>query len=345
MEANGTNKIKKAFLIMMNYSFFTKTRPIRLRRKVFIFSLFFLLACTSHRDPTSNFSSFLSSQEKENLKEFLESLLFKNYGVYVLFGSKPLSEFSVHNMDSFQADEALKKFLAELPSEEREKIEALRTRAQSKKTQEELDQEVQRENTNYKGWLAFQKLQERFKLKDFLFRVLPSANPDAYDIFFINIQQTALVLAENYEVFKQASGMEFNPLYVVFEAQDPHSLFWKNVMAPENHLAKGLLFGFGRQNSLFASWAFPLLSQQHTSPNQELRKKIETFIENTLFKTSTDLVPKRSFSIPVFGAIPGDETVEKYRKERSFIEKKYRNQDLIEVTLKQIFHPPGTQKP
>jgi len=248
----------------------------------------------------------------------------------VLFGSKPICELSVRDMDSLAADAAFKKIWAELPQEEREKIEALRRKTQSKKTEEELDKEAELENTYYRGWLALQKLREHFTWKGFLFRVIPKDRPDAYDIFFINIQQTALVLAENYEIFKQAAEMDFHPLDVILEAEDPDSAFWKNVMSTENHLAKGLLFGFGYRNSLFGNRLF-----SDRSGNSDLPKEME----DTSLLTSTDVVPNGSFSfsIPIFGTVRGDETAEKYGQERVAIEQKYHNQDRVEVTLKQLF--------
>ncbi len=125
--------------------------------------------------------------------------------------------------------------------------------------------------------------------------------------------------------------MDFHPLQVVFEAEDPNSEFWKKVMSIENHLAKGLLFGFGRQNSLFGSWAFSRTNEGH-------RKKAEAFINQTPFIASTDIVPRGKFffNIPFFRAIQGDKTAKKYGKERVAIERRYRNQDMIEITLKQL---------
>jgi hypothetical protein len=245
-------------------------------------------------------------------------------------------------MDSQAADVAFKKLWAELPSEERETIEALRRKVRSKKTQKELDREADLESTYYRGWLAFQKLRERLKLKGFLFRVLPNRRPDAYEILFINIQQTALVLSENYEIFKQATRMDFHPLHVVFEAEDPQSEFWKNVMSVDNHLAKGLLFGFGRKNSLFGNWAFSGRRGDLPLPGEEYRKEVEKFVQQPPSLISTDVVPQGSFSfsIPLFGTLPGDETAKKYGKERVVIERKYHNQDIVEVTLQQLFHQP-----
>lgn len=267
-----------------------------------------------------------------DLERFFHSLLFDNYGAYVLFGSKPLCELSIHDMDSPVADAAFQQFLKGLSEEEREKI---KSRAQTKKNLVDLDKEMDLESSRYRGWWVFQKLMDQFSLNGFLFRATPTLRPDAYDILFINIQKTALVLAENYEIFKQAAKMDFHPLQVVFEAEDPNSLFWKNVMNMENHLAKGLLFGFGRKNSLFGNWAFS---------SEKYKKEIEIFLKGSALIVSTDIVPQGNsfFNIPRFGTVEGDETAQKYEKERSMIERKYHNKtSVLEVTLQQLFLSPS----
>lgn len=274
-----------------------------------------------------------------DLQQFLYSLLFDNYGAYVLFGTKPLCALSVHDMDSPEAHETFRRFLGTISEKEREKINEARLRAQSKHDRIDLDREMHLESSRYRGWSALQKLMDRFALNGFLFRAVPMRRPDAYDILFINIQTTAITLAENYEIFQQAVGMEFHPLQVVFEAEDPNSIFWEKVMAMDNHLAKGLLFGFGRKNSIFGHWAFSNGNNNLNMPHEKYREKIESFLRQSSSRVSTNIVPKRNsfFHIPCFGSVPGDETAEKYGKERILIERKYRNKDIVEVTLTQLF--------
>lgn len=333
--ANGSRKTKTIFLIMI-LSFFLQIACSKLRHLKFIFFLFFLFACTKHCDQSSSassntgFSKCLNSKEKMDLQQFFQSLLFKNYGAYVLLGSKPICELSVYDMDSPAADAAFKKFWERLSEEEREKIGKAKHRA-AKQHSIDLGKEMDLESSCYRGWLVFQKFMDRFKLDGFLFRAVPMLRPDAFHILFINIQQTAHVLEENYEIFKQAAGMDFDPLEVVLEAKDLNSEFWEKVMAMENHLAKGLLFGFGNTNSLLGQLTFKGGRECAEFPS-------ETQIPLIL---STDIVPKGnySFSIPLFGAVPADGTAEKYGRERDGIESIYRNQDMVEVTLQRLFLP------
>lgn len=269
------------------------------------------------------------------MQQFFDALLFQNCGAYVLYGSKPLCQFSLRDMDSAAADEAFEKFWKGLSEKEREKITELRRTSQSKKTQADIDKEKDMESCRFRGWLVFQKLRNPFKLKNFVFRVVPMLLPDSYDIFFINIQNTSTILSENYEIFKQAAGIDFDPLQVVFEAEDPNSVFWKNVMAIDNHLAKGLLFGYGLENSLFGNWEL-------SKDNIKLPNATAESLHSSQSHVSTDLIPKGrfSFDIPRFAAVVGDPTPEKYAKERTYITQQYYQKNMLEVTLSQLFQQP-----
>lgn len=321
-----------------------------LNKMLFVVFLFLLSSCAKQDKLSNNLSGCLNPKEKEDLARFFQSLFFDDYGVYVLFGSKPICSSLVRDQESSKADFAFKKFLSELPQEERKKIEmhiekAKRNARETHSEPFEFKKKADLENSCYRGWKVFQTFRERLKLNGFLFRTIPLPRPDAYEILFINIQQTALVLAENYDIFKQAAGMDFHPLQIVFEAEDLNSAFWNNVMSMENHMAKGLLFGFGRRNSQFGSWTFldHGKSGHLVLPNEGYREKIEFFLKQSIMTISTDIVPKGNFSfnIPLFGAISGDETAEKYGKERSIIARKYHNQDMVDVTLKRLFIQPN----
>ncbi len=310
-----------------------------LYRLILFAPLLFLLTCTKQCGRSSNFTSCLTLDEKADLQQFFRSLLFDNHGAYVLFGSKPLCNLAVRDMDSPAADEAFRQFWEGLEEEEREKIRLLRLKAQTPKN---LNEQMDLESSGYRGFLVLQKLLDRFKLKGFLFRAVPIRRPDAYDILFINIQKTAIVLAENYTIFQQATGIDFDPLQIVFEANDPNSLFWNKVMSPDNHLAKGLLFGFGHKNSLFGHWKFSESNGTLNLHNEKYRKEIESFLRQSPSSVSTDIVPKGNalFNIPIFGAVPGDEMAEKYGRERIIIQRKYFHKNMVEVTLNELLQSP-----
>lgn len=271
--------------------------------------------------------------EKEDLRYFFESLVFENHGAFVLFGSKPLCVMTLRDIDYDLDDVAFQEWFSSLSNEERAKIEAVRSKA-------EAIPELKR--NPYQGWIALQKAKNTLKMKDYLFRVTPLQGKGRYELMLINIQKTALVLAENYETFKKAAGgMDFHPLQAVFELQDPNSLFWENVFSIHNHLAKGLLFGFGLQNSLFGSWRFSALNGELALPSEEYREEIENYLKNALSveSTTSGISSEGSqsiFTIPLFGMVSGDGTAQAYSKEKDFIEKTYRGKDVVEVTLQRL---------
>lgn len=331
----------------MTFSSVRRIATNNLYQVIFFLPLLFLFTCTKHCNQPSGFTNSLTTDEKIDLEQFLRSLLFHNYGAYVLLGSKPLCELSIRDMDSPAADEAFMKFWEGLSEEEREKIKEKRIETQAKQSRIDVNKEMNQESSRYRGFLVLQKLMKGYKLNGFMFRVIPTLRPDAYDILFINIQKTAVLLAENYEIFQQAVGMDFHPLQTVFEAEDPNSIFWQKVMSMENHLAKGLLFGFGRKNSIFAHWKFSNRNGQFSMSSEKYKGEIESFFRQSSLPVSTDLVPKgnSSFNIPLFGSVLGDETAEKYGKERAIIEEKYRNKDIVEVTLNRLFQLPEKPAP
>lgn len=259
--------------------------------------------------------------------------MFQNYGAFVVFGSKPLCQISLSDPNSKAAEVAFEEWFASLSVEEKEKIEAVRSQAVKIS-----ESDLKLKDSYYKGWLALNKVMKTFEMNNYIFRIVPLRCPDAYDVFLINIQQTALILAENYEIFKEAGGMDFHPLQVVFDAQDLDSLFWHNVFAGENHLAKGLLFGFGLKNSLFGNWKFLSSLERLFLPSEKYKKEVYDYLKNARENLSTDTIPYgegslSNFTIPRFGTVPGDEMAEKYKKEKKAIQKFYRNKDVVEATL------------
>jgi hypothetical protein len=305
----------------------------------FLVTIFFISACnTQKKQPL--LSTCLTADEKADLEFFFRSLLFENYGAFVLFGSKPLCEMRFADPDAREEREvAFQKWRNSLTGDERAVLEAtLEKFAKNPKVR------VECERNSYSGWLAWEKVRKTLNIKRYILRIAPVLGrsgeniPGSYEVILANVQQTALVMAENYDIFNKASGIDFHPLEMVFELQNASSIFWKNVFAIPNHLAKGLLFGFGLKNSIFGDWRIKYWSQKE---NSELDKRIAEYLKSVpqLLSTVPVELGKGSlanFTIPMFGAVPGDETAEKYAKEKKKIEKIYRGRDLVEVTLQKL---------
>lgn len=344
--------------------------------------LFLVIICSIIGDAhkkSPRLSACLTAEEKTDLEYFFRSLIFENYGAFVLFGSKPLCNMHLKDTDSTAAEDILQQWLDSLPDDKQAEFETW-----SKNKKRELSKS---ERHLYRGWLAWEKVQKTFEMKHYLLRIAPLPGPASYELVLVNIQQTALTLAENYAIFKNAAEMDFHPLQVVFELRNPDSIFWRKVLSMPNHLSKGLLFGFGLRNSIFGDWRFscrkakasidwgkdiveylkkaapvapansiklgegfiPLfggghrddLAQKCARASSELGKDILDYLTNTPTSQSTSVVKPgegspSNFTIPLFGAIDGDDTIQKYTKEKMEIEKIYRGQDLVEVTLQRL---------
>lgn len=325
----GKSNANKKILTMSHLLPLEKSISDTLSKLFFVVTIFLLAACGSKKQIllTRN----LSFEEKADLECFLQTLVFEHHGAFVLFGSKPICVMTLRDTDVKIDEAAFQQWFDSLSDEEKAQIEAVREQA-------EAIPELKR--NPYQGWLALQKAQRNLGMKNYLFRVVPLRGQGRYELMLINIQQTALVLAEHYEIFKQASGgSDFHPLQAVFDLQDTDSLFWKQVFSKQNHLAKGLLFGFGLKNSLFGNWRFSSLNGGLDLPSEKYRREIEDYLKSSSSMASTLFCAAGESSvseitIPLFGMVRGDGTVGEYAKEKDVIEKIYRGQDIAEVTLK-----------
>ncbi len=313
---------KKIFLILLSCIFF-----------VIFFSL---TGCNQSKH--SSLNSFLTDEEKKDLEYILRLLIFENHGAFVLFGSKPLCEVCAMDTDDTEVDELKhQQLLASMSLEERAEFQCALKKLESQEAREKV---IFARNP-YKGWLALEKVIKSLNIKKY---ILVVDHEGMYGVrcdrtlILANIQRVALVLAENYPIFREASGMDFQPLEAALELQDPHSVFWNNVFKINNHLAKGLLFGFGKKNSFFGDWR---LKQWSKNPSLCLSEKAIAYLKSIPSRTSTTRVKigeggPSNFTIPIFGAIEGDEMIELYGKEKKEIEKIYRGKDFIEVTLQRL---------
>jgi hypothetical protein len=190
------------------------------------------------------------------------------------------------------------------------------------------------------GWKALQKALGEYPLKRYIFTLRPE---NRGSIILADIQKTALILAENYDVFKSYAGMDFHPLEIVFELDDPDSKFWKQIFSYKNHLAMGLLFGFGKQNALMWSWNSSLRKKPGKAAEYCQKNPMRTSTPRIFIESGTLARDKirigsgpEDFEIPFFGIVEGDSRAEQYAREKKKIEAIYRGQNLVEVTLRRL---------
>lgn len=299
---------------------------------LFFIIIFFSNGCSKKNQPV--FSSCLTAEEKLTLEYFLRLLMFENYGAFVVFGSKPVCVMNVFDTDPTVMETTRQKKLASMSDEEKILWECQLEKCKANGNFIEIDVI----HNPYEGWRILEKLIKIFGMNQYIIGVDNESDRGDRRLILANIQRTALILAENYAIFKDAVGMDFHPLEVVFELQNPSSEFWKRIFKFENHVAKGLLCGFGLKNSLFGDWSFKRFQGDSST---ELSGKVAGYLKNTPFIPSTQPVEfgkgsPSNFTIPLFGTVEGDDLVENYEKEKKEIEKIYRGQDFVERTLQYL---------
>ena len=248
--------------------------------------------------------------------------MIEDSGVFVLFGSKPLSEAGFLNDVMERPNSPYKRNL-------------------------------------FKGWEAWEKIKKNIDVSQYILlkktkkiRLLwpgekeRRAEQEFQEFIFLDVQKTAYVLAENYEFFRKFVGMDFHPLEVVFDIENPDSPFWNKIFkekplamySPEwvnAQMIAGLLYGFGEKNVLMWTWKQEFESREG---------KVAEFVNKAPFRGSSNDDALGNFrtsnlnclDIPGFIAFEGDETVEMYNQEKKKIQQIYRGKDFLEVTLRQL---------
>lgn len=301
-----------------------KNYKIILQSLSFLIIAFFLATYGTSSPPKKELETCLTKDQEADLEYFLNFLLFENYGAFVLFGSKPMCEMML--VDSMVIEEEQKRKLELMSDEERnarqKEIEELKTA--------NLCFEFAFERNLYHGWLVLKQLRTRIKTNRFVFGIREQSK-GIYDIFLLDAKKVTKILKMHYTIFKKAVGYDFDPINVVFEIDSPDSKFWNRILEVDNHIAKGLLFGFGEKNSI----AFDN-HMQATKAHQDTN--LSNFHPSVIVDMSKEFGHRglNNFTIPIFGCFDNDVCKNKYEKEKKTIEHIYKNNPLIKVTLRKL---------
>jgi hypothetical protein len=159
-----------------------------------------------------------------------------------------------------------------------------------------------------------------------------STSDSCTSVFFVDVLKMALVLQENYEIFKSMAGIDFNPSEEVLEMEKATSPFWQAFRQNSTALHWGILFGFGKENAYAFYWkhfAHPkrlddfFISLRGNGSDFPLTGRVKIGLNN--------------FELPSFiSFFDQDQVVERYRKEREQIREIYKRKDFVEFTLKHL---------
>ena len=209
-----------------------------------------------------------------------------------------------------------------------------------------------------KGWEAWEKIKPHLKGTRYILikktapisLIWPDQRVDnriSHRIILADVLKTAFVLSENYEIFKELTGMDFHPLEIVFDLENPDSVFWNRIFGSKQregkshfyaNMANGLLFGFGKKNALLFSWRDEMRGKN---------EKIDAFFEsfslhpddlNKRARTSKEIWRKGARLLEILGFVSdkNDDIVERYENEKIKIQQFCTGKDFLEVTLQQL---------
>ncbi len=246
------------------------------------------------------------------MEKFWHDLLFKEGGAYTLWGSKPITEIAVYHY----SEEEMAEFIRQLPEEELENCY----------TDKQYDFP--------ENWKRWETACVNFPFKrHLLFKSHYSEDNKISYIYFVNVIKTALLLQDNYDLFRKEVGFDFQPLEVVLEIPNKSSDFWEKLETSKNSfLIWGLLFGYGKQNASLFNWKYQSLNK----PSEDFVQRIYNKPSNPSPKGQTNL-SVNNFLLPSFISFTeDDETVYNYQSEREKIRRIYKNKDLLKITLEKL---------
>lgn len=279
-----------------------------------IIFLYVFASCETPQKGNAQATSALSIEERKWMEKFFRDVMLKETCIYTLLGTKPMSVVVLHHF----TDEEIQAWIDQMTEEEKKELIVC---------PEPYDLP--------ENWKKWEQIRDRFSLVRYLFFKRERAtDPRFEDIYFVNIQQTALTIQQNYDLFKRYVGEDFDPLEVVFEIENPDSLFWKESL--HNSVLLGILFGFGVQNSFCFEWKY------WSYPDEN--KKMEKFLDSLKSRFEQDhrefTLPSPShFSLPAFASFSDkneDEVIQKYKMERDEIQKIYRGKNFLDLTLQKL---------
>lgn len=278
--------------------------------KFLFLTFFFITGCSNSTQNQSHNFSFLSEEERTNLEHLFNYLFFENHGAFVLFGSKPLCEAQI--FPKIDRNQEIKLW-DQLPEEVKKNASL-----------EECEYDLKA------CWETWERVKKHFKINNYLIVEWPFAqNPNCCWVYIVNIQKMAITLSENYSIFREIAGEDFNPLEAVFEIENIESAIWNKWFS--HHLTKGLLFGFGKNNSFFFDF---MMKKPQGRAGEYLSRLSFGFSSGEKVKC----LEKTSevFTIPVFRTLRDDEMVSQYEKEKELIKKIYKGRSMLEVTLLEL---------
>lgn len=320
-------------------------------QKIAILSLIFFLVngCSSVQSPICN----ISAEEKIWLEKFFRHFLFYDTAIYTLTGSKPITSLQLiyydKPEDELREANRAKRVYFELNGDNPKDIAFYKRLTPEEKTRAFLINGKDYIYNFEELWDRWEQIQSRFRLKNkfLLIKRKRSENslnrwkvqsPECiaiYDVLFINVPKAALVIQENYDLFKQVVGIDFDPLRLVFDLKNDDSEFWNKIASPTYSYLWGLLFGFGKENAFCHYWKWRHLGGEAYADEKSFGDAMihQPFV-STILPEERNAYTISKFPLPAFASFSEeDPVISAYEAERERIKRLYKGKDFVLYTL------------
>lgn len=240
------------------------------------------------------------------MEQFFTGVMLQNRAIYTLCGSKPITCLSLH----YHTDEEIQAYYDQMTDEE-------------KKTAIYVEDYYLTKN-----WKKWEQIRSRFSINRYVFYKRNDLNdPKFAHVYFVDPLKVAQAISENYNIFKDIAGFDFDPLHEAFQIEKG-SAFWNKV--ERNPVICGILFGFGVKNSLkfyWKHWGQPEDSEEFTDC-------VDPYRSDGLKDGKSSL---ENLTLPAFTSFfKEDEVIEKYKTEREAIRNDYQGKDFLDYTLQKL---------
>ncbi len=309
---------------------------MRLPRSLFLAGAILVLVgfCYNIFFKNPNIGKLASSSETL----FLENLMIREWGLYTLLGSKPVTVFDIQDLP-IKEEKDLRKSYGELKAH-LEKAEEEKGLPEAERTAFNPGGVVLPTYEEYKkGWeskglLNPKELWDQWKATHQTlnpkFRIFSRKAPfgEGKLGLFINIPSLIFVLHQYQKEISQRTGVNYVPHEIVLEIEDESSFFWNQVF--QDHFLFGLICGYGERSAYLFDWSndhFPTIASERRN------FLINNGIQDRINRAKKDICPK-NLSIPVFFHFGLTDPMKmNYELEREKIIEYFQEKDFTETTL------------
>jgi hypothetical protein len=264
--------------------------------------IFLISGCDNSRNPSAYNPT---QEEKEWMNTFFTGLMLQQRGIYTLCGSKPMTCIPLH----YHSDEEVQAYYDQMTEEE-------------KKTAIYVEDYQLAQN-----WEKWEQVRARFPIHRFFLFKVKSDDPNFADVYFVDPTKVMRAISENYRIFKDVAGFDFNPEQEAFLIEKG-SPFWEKVH--HHPVTTGILFGFGTNNSL-------KFYQKYWNTDGQIKYCAENFDCYPSDNLTDGASTLNNLTLPAFMSFfKEDEVILKYKKEREAIREEYKGKDFLDYTLQKL---------